>query len=41
MTASSISLYLNGDGAPDVTVDDPNPAMLEIMGPFSLLDNRL
>jgi hypothetical protein len=34
-TASSISLDLDGDGSPDVTVDDPNPTMLEIMGPFT------
>jgi hypothetical protein len=34
-TASSISLDLNGDGTPDVTVDDPNPTTLEIMGPFT------
>jgi hypothetical protein len=34
-TASSISLDLDGDLSPDVTVDDPNPTMLEIMGPFT------
>jgi hypothetical protein len=34
-TAAGVDMDLDGDLSPDVTVDDPNPTMLEIMGPFT------